>query len=113
MKRLHLLRPMALVALFSVVLFGCSQTEIVESPRTGFAVAAGEPKEPTIVWTSRTLDVPFDYLGQIKVRSWTYDGALERMTEAAKELRADAIIDVHYQTVGFMTSFQAFAVKYK
>lgn len=96
-----------------LLLNGCSQTEVTESPRTGYASQTGPVKEPKIVWTSRTLDTPFDYLGQIKVRSWTYDGALERLTDAAKELRADAVIDVHYETIGFMTSFQAFAVKYK
>ncbi len=55
----------------------------------------------------------FDYLGLVKSRSWSYNGALERLVDGAKELRADAIIDVHYDTVGFFTSMQAFAVKFK
>ena len=92
---------------------GCSKTEIVESPRTTYVAEVGEPKQPELIWTSRTLLSQFDYLGQIKVRSWTYDGALSRLTDAAKELRADAVIDIHYETVGFLTTFSAFAIKYK
>lgn len=55
----------------------------------------------------------FDYLGQIKVKSWTYDGALGRLMDAGKDMRADAIIDVHYEQVGFLNTMQAFAVKYR
>ncbi len=96
-----------------VVTTACSRTEVVESPRTTYVADVGEPKQPEIIWTSRTLSSPFHYLGQIKVRSWTYDGALSRLTDAAMDLRADAVIDIHYETVGFLTTFSAFAIKYK
>ncbi len=92
---------------------GCARTEIVESPRTAFVPETAEIKEPQVIWTSRAFSQPFDYLGQIKVRSWTYDGAVGRMVDAAKQLRADAIIDVHYDKVGFLNTLQAFAIKYK
>lgn len=108
----HLLALLFCIAL-GVVVTACSRTEIIESPRTTYVPEVGEPKQPEIIWTSRTLSSPFDYLGQVKVRSWTYDGALSRMTDAAKELRADAVIDIHYETVGFLTTFSAFAIKYK
>lgn len=94
-------------------LTGCASTVIEESPRTGYASMAGEAKEPELVWTSRTLDKSFDYLGQVTVRSWTYEGAVARLQEAGRSLRADAIIDVHYEKIGFLTSMQAFAIKYK
>lgn len=107
-------QPLLFLALFVILIMGgCATTEVTESPKTGYASEVGEPKDPQIVWTSRTLTTPFDYLGQIKVRSYTYDGALERLSDAARDLRADAIIDIHYDTVGFMTTFQAFAIKYK
>ncbi len=92
---------------------GCARTEIVESPKTGYVAETGEPKEPKIIWTSRTFGQSFDYLGHLKVRSWTYDGAIERLVTAAKTLRADAIIDVHYDKVGFLSTMEAFAIKYK
>lgn len=99
--------------MLGIWLSGCAQTEIIESPQTGFASTVGEAKEPTLLWTSRTLSTPFDYLGQIKVRDWSYDSALDRLSAAAKELHADAVTDIHYETVGFFTTFQAFAIKYK
>lgn len=91
----------------------CSQTEIIESPRTGYVADTGETKEPSIVWTSRTLTEEFDYLGLVKSRSWSYQGALDRLVEGGKELRADAIVDVHFERVGFLKTMQAFAIKYK
>lgn len=97
----------------SGVLAGCTQTEIIESPKTGYAVETDHPKDPELIWTSRTLDQPFDYLGQIKTRAWTYDGALDRLKEAGKQLRADAIIDIHFQRLGFFKTMHAFAIKFK
>ena len=94
-------------------LTSCARTEIVETPRTAFVPETAEVKEPKIIWTSKNNNQPFDYLGQIKVRSWTYDGAVGRLVDAAKQLRADAIIDVHYDKVGFLSTMQAFAIKYK
>lgn len=55
----------------------------------------------------------FDYLGLIKVRSWTYDGALERLVDAGRDIHADAVIDVHFEKAGFLNAMQAFAVKFK
>lgn len=92
---------------------GCARTEIVESPKTAFASDAEPAKDPEVIWTSRSLTQGFDYLAEVKVRSWTYEGAIERLKDAGKELKADAIIDVHYQTVGFLTAMSAFAVKFK
>ncbi len=91
----------------------CASTEIQETPKTAFVPENSGPEQPAIIWTSRTLGRSYDYLGQVKVKSWTYDGALGRLKDAGKELRADALIDVHYQAVGFMTQMQAFAIKFK
>jgi hypothetical protein len=38
---------------------------------------------------------------------------MERLITGGKELRADALIDVHFEQVGFLTDLQAFAIKYK
>ena len=92
---------------------GCASTEVIESPKTGYVPETSEVKEPVILWTSRTFNQSFDYLGQLSVRSWSYDGAVERLVEGARTLRADAVIDVHYEKVGFLTTMQAFAIKYK
>ncbi|MBY0371564.1 hypothetical protein K2X33_12825 [bacterium] len=102
-------------ALFLTILIatGCAQTEIIESPRTGYVPEGGEAKEPSVVWTSRSLSSEFDYLGTVKVRSWTYDGALERLIEGGKELRADAIVDIHFEREGFLKKMQAFAIKFR
>ncbi len=97
----------------SAILVACASTELIESPKTAFVPDVGEAPRPAIQWTSRTLGRQFDYLGVIKVRSWTYDGALERLIEGGQELRADAVVDVHYDTIGFLTTMEAFAVKYK
>lgn len=92
---------------------GCSSTTIIESPKTT-TVSESEPtKTPELIWTSKTLAAKFDYLGEVKVKSWSYQGALDRLLEGGKSLRADALIDVQYQQVGFLTTFQAFAVKFK
>ena len=101
---------------FLVVAFisaGCARTEILESPRTGYVADLGEPKEPAVIWTSRALAQDFDYLGQVKVRSWTYEGALERLVAGGRDLRADAIVDIHFERVGFLKTMQAFAIKFK
>jgi hypothetical protein len=92
---------------------GCARTEIIESPRTGYVADVGDPKEPNLIWTSRTLNEEFDYLGQVKVRSWTYEGALARLLEGGKELRADAIVDIHFEQLGFLKTMQAFAIKFR
>ncbi len=92
---------------------GCAQTEVIESPRTGFVADLGEVKQPTIIWSSRGLSSEFDYLGQVKTRSWTYEGALARLVEGGRELRADAVVDVHFERVGFLKTMQAFAIKFK
>ena len=91
----------------------CASTDILESPKTAFVPENSGPEQPDIIWTSRTLGKSYDYLGQVTVKSWTYDGALGRLKSAGKELRADALIDVHYQPVGFMTQMHAFAIKYR
>ena len=96
-----------------LTLAACASTELIESPKTGYAPEAGEPKDPAIIWTSRTLTRNFDYLGQVKVRSWSHDGALGRLVDGGRQLRADAIVDVHYETVGFLKAMQAFAIKFK
>jgi hypothetical protein len=108
------LRGTAWIAL-SVLLFtvSCARTEIIESPRTGYVADTGEPKDPTVVWSSRTLGTDFDYLGLVKSSSWTYQGALDRLVDGGRELRADAIVDVHFERVGFLKTMQAFAIKYK
>jgi len=94
-------------------LFACTSTEIIESPKTAFVPETAVVTQPEIIWTSRTLTRHFDYLGIIKVRSFTYDGALERLVDGAKELRADALIDVHFNRIGFLNAMEAFAVKFK
>jgi len=100
---------LVLAALFG----GCAQTEIVESPKTAYVADAGTPKDPLLIWTSRSVDQPYDYLGQIKARSWTYDGALERLKDAGRQMRADAIIDIHFERLGFFKTMHAFAIKFK
>lgn len=91
----------------------CATTNIVESPKTTYVAETAERRDPAIIWTSRTLTQKFDYLGEVTVKSLSYDGALERLSDAGRKLGADALIDVHYQPVGFMTSLQAFAIKFK
>ena len=113
MRLLNAISHLFVFAVLPVLFTSCANTEIVESPKTAYVAQNADPIEPKIVWTSRTLTQKFDYLGQVKVRSWTYAGALERLVEAGKQLKADAVIDVHYESVGFLTSMQAFAIKYK
>lgn len=103
----------ALALAFACVAGGCARTDVIESPRTGYVADVGEAKEPAVIWTSRTLDEEFDYLGVVKVRSWTYQGALDRLVEGGRELRADAITDIHFERVGFLKTMQAFAIKFK
>lgn len=109
-RTLTLWAQAALIALFSV---GCARTDLIESPKTAFVSDAEEAKEPELIWTSRNLNREFDYLGQVKVRAWTYDAALSRLRDGGKQMKADAIIDVHYERVGFLKTMQAFAVKFK
>lgn len=108
-------KAISLALLAGPVLFStsCATTDIVESPKTTYVAESAERKTPAIIWTSRTLTQKFDYLGQITVKSLSYDGALERLSDAGREVGADALIDVHYQPVGFMTSLHAFAIKFK
>lgn len=96
-----------------LLLSACGSTEIIESPKTAFVAETGEPKRPEVIWTSRRLDRQFDYLGQVKSRSLSYDSALERLVEGGRQLRADALLDVHYEQIGFMKTMHAFAVKFK
>jgi hypothetical protein len=103
----------ALVLSAIILLTGCSSTEIIESPKTAFAAETGTPKNPKVIWTSRAFGQPYEYLGRVNARSLTYDGAMERLITGGKELRADALIDVHFEQVGFLTDLQAFAIKYK
>ncbi len=98
--------------LLTGLLIGCSSTEVTESPKTAFVSDAEAHKDPQIIWTSRNLDKNFEYLGQINVRAWTYEGALDRLKEGGKKLKADAVIDVHYERVGFLKTMHAFAVKF-
>ncbi|MBI4402814.1 MAG: hypothetical protein HY537_01560 [Deltaproteobacteria bacterium] len=102
-----------LIASFIFVAVGCARTEVIESPKTVFIPDTAEAPQPEIIWTSRTLQHDFDYLGEIRVRSWTHKGAIERLVEAARKLKADAVIDIRYNPVGFLNSMEAFAIKYK
>ena len=95
------------------VLVGCASTEVLESPRTTVVSGAAEAKDPEIVWTTRSTDRSFDYLGTVRTRAWTYDGALQRLVEGARQLKADAVVDIHFERVGFFTTMEAFAVKYR
>lgn len=94
-------------------ILSCSSTSIIESPKTTTVSESEATKVPEIIWTSKTLTAKFDYLGEVKVKSWSYDGALERLVEGGKTLKADALIDVQYRQVGFLTTFEAFAIKFK
>lgn len=96
-----------------VYLTGCGSTQIMESPRTTFVSETSPEKEPVVIWTSRSFGKSYEYLGRVRARSLTYEGAMERLVQGGKELRADALIDVHYEPIGFLTDLQAFAIKYK
>lgn len=85
----------------------------MDSPRTTFISEAAPETEPVVIWTSRTFGKDYEYLGRVRARSLTYDGAMNRLIKGGKELRADALIDVHYEPIGFLTDLQAFAIKYK
>ncbi len=98
---------------FALISSGCARTDLIESPKTAYVSDAEEAKEPELIWTSRNLSRPFDYLGQVKVRAWTYDAALNRLKDGGRQMKADAIVDVHYERVGFLKTMQAFAVKFK
>jgi hypothetical protein len=96
-----------------LLLVGCASTEVLESPRTTVVSGAAEVKDPEIVWTTRSSDRPFDYLGTVRTRAWTYDGALERLLDGARQLKADAVVDIHFERIGFFMTMEAFAVKYR
>lgn len=102
-----------LILLAVLLLAGCASTEIIESPKTAFVAQNADVPPPKVVWTSRTLSQRFDYLGQIKTRSLSYQGALDRLVEAGHQMKADAVVDVHYEPVGFLTTLSAYAVKFK
>lgn len=106
-------RRLLLGAIAAFCLAACASTELIESPKTGFVAESDAPKEPEVIWTSRTLPRDFHYLGLIKARAWTYEGTLDRLLQGGRDLKADAIIDVHYQRVGFLKTMQAFAVQYR
>lgn len=99
--------------LFSLLFCACSSTQVIESPKTVFLPDTGEAKTPEVIWTSRNIEKEFDYLGQVSSRSLSYDSALERLVDGGKQLRADAIVDIHYEQIGFMKTMHAFAVKFK
>ena len=115
MNRRYTLTPSALafVLAFALLVGGCASTDIIESPKTAFVPETAETKDPAVIWTSRTLTRHFDYLGLVKARSLGYDETLDRLVVAGKQLKADAIIDVHYEQIGFLTAMQAFAIKFK
>ncbi len=102
-----------LLSLIVLILTGCGSTQVVESPKTGYVAESGTPKIPSVIWTSRAFGQTYDYLGTVQARSLTYEGAMDRLLEGGKELRADALIDVHFEQVGFLSDLKAFAIKYK
>lgn len=102
--------PILLVVGF---LTGCGSTRVIESPKTAYAPETGTPKTPAVIWTSRAFGQPYEYLGRVQARSLSYEGAMDRLLEGGKQLRADALIDVHFEQVGFLHDLQAFAIKYK
>jgi hypothetical protein len=110
-------RPLAFYGFICAFLLAsipsCSTLDIVESPKTAYVSESADEKTPEVIWTSRTLTQNFDYLGQIKTRGWSYESALDRLIEGGKQLKADAIIDVHYETIGFLNVLHAFAIKFK
>jgi len=95
------------------LLSGCASTEIIESPKTAYVSERTEVHTPRLFWTSKGVSQNYGYLGVIKVRSWTYEGAVHRLEAAAGEMKADALIDIHYEAVGFFSSLHAFAIQFK
>ncbi len=95
------------------VLVRCASTEVFDSPRTTFIPEAAPAGEPKIFWTSRTLSRPFDYLGKIKVKAWSDTGGIAQILEGAKTLHADAVTDIHSEPAGFLTTMEAFAIKFR
>ncbi len=95
------------------LLASCASTELIESPKTTFIPDTQEAVQPVVLWTSRTMGRSYDYLGIVKSRAWSYEGALDRLVEGGKELKADAVMDVHYEKIGFFSTMQAFAIKFK
>lgn len=111
--RCHIFTIPCVISVLFLALVGCSSTELIESPKTAYVPKNVEAKTPQVIWSSRALNRRFDYLGRINVRSWSYDGAVERLVEGGRELKADAIVDIHFERVGFMKRMQAFAIKFK
>ncbi len=100
-------------ASLSAILSHCASTEILDFPRTTFIPEESSREIPEVIWTSRVLTDPYDYLGTVKSKSLSYQGALERLVDGAKGLKADAIVDVKFQKVGFLNTMQAFAIKFR
>ncbi len=94
-------------------LAGCTSTQLIESPKTAFVAQNEVTQPPEILWTSRTVTKPFDYLGRVKVRGWSYKGALQRLIDGGQKLHADAITDIHFRPVGFLSEMEAFAIKFR
>lgn len=94
-------------------IIGCSGFEILETPKTAFVSGAKVAQEPEIIWTSRSMIQDFDYLGQVKSRGLSYDVCFAHLLDGGQELKADALIDIHYEQMGIFSTMQAFAVKYK
>ncbi len=105
-----ILVPILFISLF---VLSCASTEVIESPKTVFVPDSIEVRDPLILWSSQSYQKDFDYLAVVKTRSWAYSSGIDRLVIAARQLRADAIIDIHYEPVGFLASFHAFAIKYK
>lgn len=113
MRLARLSRGFGPLVLGIFLISGCARTEIIESPRTAYTPEGVEAKEPSVIWSSRSLTSEFDYLGMVKSRAWTYDGALSKLVDGGREMRADAIVDIHYEREGFFKKMQAFAIKFR
>ena len=88
-------------------------TEIIESPKTAFVPENAEVKPPEIIWTSRTMAPRVRLPGQGPRAKLDLRRCVGRLVDAGKQLKADAIVDVHYEPIGFLTQMQAFAIKFK
>jgi len=105
-----------MIGMFLAVVFalvGCGTTQVLDSPKTVYVSDLGETAPPKVIWTSRNLDREFDYLGQVRTRSLSYDGAMSRLLAGGQELKADALIDVHFEEVGFLSTLRAYAIKFR
>ncbi|MBI1859623.1 MAG: hypothetical protein HYR96_01735 [Deltaproteobacteria bacterium] len=107
------LGPWIWFAVSNLCLVGCSSVEIIESPKTGYVSDAKPMRTPDVIWTSRSMIQDFEFLGQVKTRSLGYDGAFDLLVGGATSMKADALIDIHFEQLGVFSTMQAFAVKYK